>query len=49
MVEIVNGINNRVIVMALCLVNKDKVKELSTSSEFKGGAIFCMRLEALRD
>jgi len=28
-------------------VNKDEVKELSASGEFKG--VFCARLEALRD
>jgi len=48
-VEVVNGIDNRVMVTASCSVNKDKVKLLSTNGEFKGGAIFCARLEALRD
>ena len=47
--EVVNGIDNRVMVTASCSVNKDEVKELSASGEFKGGAIFCARLEALRD
>ena len=49
MVEVVNGIDNRVMVTASCSVNKDEVKELSASGGFKGGAIFCARLEALRD
>jgi len=36
-------------VTASCSVNKDEVKELSASGEFKGGAINFARLEALRD
>jgi len=32
-------------VIASCSVNKDEVKELSTSGEFKEGVVFCARLE----
>jgi len=44
-VEVVNSIDNRVMVTASCSVNKEKVKELSASGEFKGGIAICARLE----